>query len=125
MNRTLINLFSFARHLWHVLKACMDRRTPLHLRVLGVLALFYAISPLDLVPDVIPGVGILDDLLIVPFVLNWIWKRVPVTVQQDIEPVAIDPRDSAASETARQQKRPFIAFLLLIAVWLLWLWSGL
>jgi len=41
-----------------------DRRVPLYLKALPVLGLLYALSPWDLMPDILPAVGQLDDLLV-------------------------------------------------------------
>ena len=43
-----------------------DPRTGLLPRILGVLVLAYALSPFDLIPDFIPILGLLDDLLLLP-----------------------------------------------------------
>jgi len=37
----------------------------------------YVLSPVDLVPDWIPLVGIVDDLVLVPFAIRWLLKRLP------------------------------------------------
>jgi uncharacterized membrane protein YkvA (DUF1232 family) len=37
----------------------------------------YLISPIDLIPEFIPFLGIVDDIVVVPFVVNWIAKRLP------------------------------------------------
>jgi uncharacterized membrane protein YkvA (DUF1232 family) len=57
-----------------------DRRTPLLARVLLGLAVFYALSPVDLIPDCLPGVGHLDDLIIVPLLIWLALKLVPAAV---------------------------------------------
>lgn len=44
-----------------------DPRLPLYLKLLAILVTAYAFSPIDLIPDFIPIIGILDDLLILPF----------------------------------------------------------
>ena len=41
-----------------------DRRVPLYLKTLPVLGLLYALSPWDLIPDILPAVGQVDDLLV-------------------------------------------------------------
>lgn len=51
--------------------------------VLGVLA--YVIWPFDLLPDMIPVLGVVDDLIVVPLALRFILKRLPPAVLADIE----------------------------------------
>jgi len=46
--------------------ACRDRRTPRVVRILGFLIVAYALSPIDLIPDFIPIVGYLDELILIP-----------------------------------------------------------
>ena len=46
--------------------ACRDPRTPWYARALGIAVTAYALSPIDLIPDFIPVLGLLDDLVIVP-----------------------------------------------------------
>ena len=46
-----------------------DRRVPLYLKALPVLGLLYAISPWDLVPDILPAVGQIDDLIVAALLL--------------------------------------------------------
>lgn len=52
-----------------------DPRTPWYAKALGGLVLAYALSPIDLIPDFIPVLGLLDDLILVPLgialVLRW------------------------------------------------------
>lgn len=44
----------------------------------------YVISPVDLLPDAIPLLGIVDDLVLVPLALRFMLKRLPPAVQADI-----------------------------------------
>ena len=46
--------------------ACRDPRTPWPVRVLALLVVAYALSPIDLIPDFIPVLGYLDDLILLP-----------------------------------------------------------
>lgn len=47
-------------------KALLDSRTPWYAKALPILVLLYAVLPFDLIPDIIPFAGWVDDLLIVP-----------------------------------------------------------
>jgi len=49
-----------------IFMALKDHRTPKIAKVFGGLTLFYALSPLDLIPDFIPVLGYVDDLLLLP-----------------------------------------------------------
>ena len=75
-----------------------DRRVPLYLKALPVFALLYAISPWDLVPDILPAVGQIDDLivaavLLVAFVLLAL-RAVAVDTVRRIGRDAAGPRGS-------------------------------
>ena len=54
--------------------AIQDPRTPLSAKIIGAFVVAYALSPIDLIPDFIPVVGLLDDLILVPLGL-WVLKR--------------------------------------------------
>jgi uncharacterized membrane protein YkvA (DUF1232 family) len=76
----------------HVLVlAYADPRTPLLARVITVLTVAYALSPIDLIPDPIPVLGYLDDLLIVPAGIALAYRLIPDEVLADAREAAIDP----------------------------------
>ena len=50
--------------------AARDRRTPLGAKLVAALVAAYALSPIDLIPDFIPVLGLVDDLLLVPLGLE-------------------------------------------------------
>jgi uncharacterized membrane protein YkvA (DUF1232 family) len=61
--------------------AARDRRTPLLVRLLAVLIAAYALSPIDLIPDFIPVIGYLDDLVLIPLGLALvIWLTPPEVI---------------------------------------------
>ena len=49
-----------------VFLALKDKRTPWYARILAAVIVVYALSPIDLIPDFIPVLGYLDDLIILP-----------------------------------------------------------
>lgn len=57
--------------------AIRDPRTPWHAKLIGGLVIAYALSPIDLIPDFIPVLGLLDDLLLVPIGIALAIKLVP------------------------------------------------
>ena len=54
-----------------------DNRTPLIARALAFITVGYALSPIDLIPDFIPLLGYLDDLVILPFLVYLTLKFIP------------------------------------------------
>jgi uncharacterized membrane protein YkvA (DUF1232 family) len=42
----------------------------------------YLISPIDLIPDVLPVIGVIDDLIILPLALRWLLARLPAHIRQ-------------------------------------------
>jgi len=63
--------------------AYRDPRTPWMARLWAVLVVAYALSPVDLIPDFIPLLGYLDDLLLVPLGIALAVRLVPPSVMED------------------------------------------
>ncbi len=60
--------------------ALTDPRTPFAARALGVAVVAYAVSPIDLIPDFIPVLGFLDELILLPIALWAIRRMIPPDV---------------------------------------------
>jgi uncharacterized membrane protein YkvA (DUF1232 family) len=45
----------------------------------------YVLSPVDLIPDFIPILGWVDDIVIVPFAIRWLLQRLPPQLRADVE----------------------------------------
>jgi uncharacterized membrane protein YkvA (DUF1232 family) len=67
----------FKLETWAVYLAYRDPRTPWYARLVAVCVVGYALSPIDLVPDFIPVLGYLDDLILVPLGLALAIKMIP------------------------------------------------
>jgi uncharacterized membrane protein YkvA (DUF1232 family) len=63
--------------------AIRDPRTPLYARLPAVFSLIYLLSPIDIIPDFIPVLGYLDDLIIVPLLLHISFRLLPAPVRED------------------------------------------
>ena len=89
--------------------AARDTRTPLFAKVLAGAVAAYALSPIDLIPDFIPVLGLLDDLLIVPLGIWLVLKVIP-------GPLMAEFRDRAT----RLAERPnsMVGLLFVVAIWL-------
>lgn len=66
-----------------VFLAMKDRRTPLLAKGLAAIAVVYALSPIDLIPDIIPVIGYLDDVLLLPILIVAAVKLIPKEVWTD------------------------------------------
>lgn len=70
------------RHTLVAYFAARDPRTPWLVRWLALLVAAYALSPIDLIPDFIPVIGYLDDLVIVPLGLALVLRLIPEEVKR-------------------------------------------
>ncbi len=70
-----------ARLLWRALR---HPHAPGWLRLGAIGILLYVLSPIDLVPDVIPVVGWLDDIVLVPLAIRFLLNRLPSPLRADI-----------------------------------------
>lgn len=94
--------------------AARDARTPGAARLLALLVAAYALSPIDLIPDFIPVLGWLDDLLLVPAGVWLVRRLIPDALYAEYIATA-----QAASE--RPRSRLGIAIILLLWAFALWL----
>src|SRR5574338_433452 len=77
--------------------AARDPRTPWHARALALGVAAYALSPIDFIPDFIPVLGYLDDLLIVPLGLMLVLRLIPPDVMASARAKAAAAGDRPAS----------------------------
>lgn len=89
--------------------AARDPRTPWFIRCLAVAVAAYALSPIDLIPDFIPVLGYLDDLLIVPLGLLLVIRWLPPLV-------LLESREKARALLSRPTS--YTAAAVMVSVWL-------
>ena len=82
----LLHLPNFARLYWRLFR---DRRVPILPKALLLLTLVYVVSPLDLVPDFVPVIGEMDDVVVVLAGL-WLFVRLcpPEVVRETVHDIA-------------------------------------
>ncbi|MEO7384293.1 MAG: DUF1232 domain-containing protein [Novosphingobium sp.] len=96
--------------------AARDPRVPLHAKLLAGLVAGYALSPIDLIPDFIPIVGLLDDLLLVPLGIWLVLRLIPPELLAELRLAA---REQKWPGPARKAALLIVGFWLAGLVWLL------
>lgn len=102
--------------------ASRDPRTPWPVRLLAIAVAAYALSPIDLIPDFIPVLGLLDDLILLPLGLALVVRLVPPVVMHSA-------REQAAAVADRPVSRAMA--WVIAAIWFailsalgLWAWRA-
>ncbi len=72
-----------ARQLWFALR---HPSAPGWLKLGTALVALYLISPIDLLPDALPIIGVVDDLVLVPLAIRMLIKRLPPDIAQATAP---------------------------------------
>ena len=92
--------------------ACRDPRTPWYAKALAILVVGYALSPIDLIPDFIPVLGYLDDMVIVPAGFALAIKLIPSEVLDDSRARAVEAGAGEASVNRA-------AAVIVVTIWVL------
>ena len=117
-----------ARHLkaeiYALYLAYRDPRVPWYARVFVACVVGYALSPIDLIPDFVPVLGYLDDLIVLPLGLSIALRLVPAEVMAEC-------RAQARERLASGKPRNWLAAAVIVAIWLalaasvgLWVWQA-
>lgn len=100
---------SLRREIYALYLAARDPRTPWYAKAVIACVVAYALSPIDLIPDFIPVLGYLDDLLLLPLGIYLALKLIP-------EEVLADARRLAADTSGRLPKS-WHAAVIIIFIW--------
>jgi uncharacterized membrane protein YkvA (DUF1232 family) len=91
--------------------AYRDPRTPWYARIFAAIVVGYAFSPIDLIPDFIPVLGYLDDLVLVPFGIWLALKMIPPEVMAE-------SRSRAQEALSHGKPVSRAAAIVIVAIWL-------
>ena len=90
--------------------AMRDVRTPWYAKALVILTLAYIISPIDIIPDFIPVLGLLDEAILVPIAMAIVFKLIPEEVKQE---------HNEKLDDKTKRKLQIVGVLSVIIVWFL------
>jgi len=85
--------------------------TPLLAKLVIGLTVGYMMSPIDLIPDFIPVLGLLDDLIIVPLLIMWSINLIPKNILEEA-------RNNVAENPKKLQKTSWIFGVIIVFFWL-------
>jgi len=101
--------------------ACRDPRCPWYARILAICVVAYAASPIDLIPDPIPVLGQLDDLILVPLGVVLVRRLIPADVMNEC-------RQRATEALSTPTRGRWIATAVILTIWamiLIWIMTWL
>lgn len=97
-------------HIYTLYHGIRDPRVPWYVKVLTLLVIAYVISPIDIIPDFIPVIGLLDDVILVPVAITLIMKLMPEEVIRDYQSQQHEIKNSSLKITG---------IIIVVTVWLL------
>jgi uncharacterized membrane protein YkvA (DUF1232 family) len=109
MSRVKIWARALRRDAHAILLASRDPRVPWAVKLLALAVAGYALSPIDLIPDFIPVIGYLDDLIIVPLGIWLVIKLIPEDVMHE---------HRATATAAAQRPVSKAAAIIIVACWI-------
>jgi len=92
--------------------AMKHRKTPILAKILAGVTIAYALSPIDLIPDFIPIIGLLDDVILLPALIALIIKIIPVEVFDEC-------REKSAGLWRDDKPKKWYFALPIVLIWLL------
>jgi uncharacterized membrane protein YkvA (DUF1232 family) len=99
-----------------------DPRTPWHAKAVAAAVAAYALSPIDLIPDFIPVLGYLDDLIIVPLGIMLAVRLIPAELMAEFRAEAAR---RAEKPTSRVGTFAIVVIWIVVAAFFVWMfWPG-
>jgi len=100
------------RDVYAVYLGYKDPRVPWYAKLLAACVVAYALSPIDLIPDFIPVLGYLDDLILLPLGIYFVLKLIPDDVMSECP-------ERAKALTAQKRPTNYLAATVIIAIWII------
>jgi uncharacterized membrane protein YkvA (DUF1232 family) len=100
--------------------AARDPRTPWYAKLTAGLVAGYALSPIDLIPDFVPVLGYLDDLLIVPLGIKLVVAMIPAALMTEFRTEASAPATRPASYAGAVAVGTIWLAAAALLMWLFW-----
>lgn len=92
--------------------ALKDKRTPIIAKLIIGLTISYALSPVDLIPDFIPVLGYIDDLIILPVMIIISIKLIPKQVLDDC-------RERVTNDIKLNKRLGIFSAIVIVLIWIL------
>jgi uncharacterized membrane protein YkvA (DUF1232 family) len=89
--------------------AAHDPRVPWYAKALALCVAGYALSPIDFIPDFIPVIGYLDDVIIVPLGIMLVMKLIPSNIMAE---------HRAAASLAAEKPISHVAAFIIVSIWI-------
>lgn len=103
---------SLKHNLYSLYLACHREDTPFMAKVVAVVVVTYALSPIDLIPDFIPVIGYLDDIILLPLGIALAVRLMPKVIWNEC-------KDKAKEATLKSLPHSKIAAFFVISIWVL------
>jgi uncharacterized membrane protein YkvA (DUF1232 family) len=110
LQQTKIWARTLKRDVHAIYLAAQRPEVPWHAKIIAIAVAGYALSPVDLIPDFIPVLGYVDDLIIVPLGIWLVLSLIPEEVMAECR---------AAADGAATRPRSNAAAITIVAIWIL------
>lgn len=98
--------------------------TPWAAKALGLFVVAYALSPIDLIPDFIPVLGYVDDVLLLPALIWLTLRLIPEPVVAECRAQADEWMASSGGKPSSRVGAVLIVLLWVMLAWALWRWAA-
>lgn len=122
MGETIAKLKSKAKmikqNIFVLVEVYKHPKTPFYVKLLSIIIVAYAFSPIDLIPDFIPVLGYLDEIILIPLGITLVLKLIPKAVLQECREIA--------ENSEKVKKKNWMAGTIIILLWvgvLFWMTS--